>query len=167
MLFDPALMKKSGQVVFHRYRLFSPFCDCMESPSLVQAIKAKAKELGFDRIGITTPDEPTHYDIYQSWIKSAFHGEMEYLSNSRSQICRRNPRELLPECQSIIVLATRYANPNHFSRSLPSIQSQTNQLTTDSSSIEPFPFRKDCCLCLGKRLPSCPKKTDENVHPCY
>jgi len=83
----------------------------MDSLKLVRDIKKKATEFGFDLVGITTPDPPDHYDIYQSWIQAGYQGEMEYLANPRAQICRANPKELLAECQSIIILAARYPNP--------------------------------------------------------
>ena len=83
--------------------------------TLKQDIKYQARRLGFLLTGVTTPDAPSHVSTYQQWLQDGHHGEMHYLATERAQICRANPRLILPNCQSIFVLAIPYSKPNSFS----------------------------------------------------
>jgi epoxyqueuosine reductase len=78
---------------------------------LKEAVKEKARQLGFILAGVTTPDPPPHVSTFERWLAAGRHGTMEYLSTERSRIRRANPREILPECKSILVLATPYNPP--------------------------------------------------------
>jgi epoxyqueuosine reductase len=81
------------------------------SPDLKQAIKDKARQLGFILAGVTTPEPPPHYSTFENWLAQNHHGTMNYLANDRSRLRRADPREILPECKSILVLATPYSSP--------------------------------------------------------
>ena len=72
-------------------------------------IKAKSSELGFILAGVTTPEPPSHYSTFENWLAQGNHGTMDYLATDRSRTRRANPREILPECKSILVLATPYS----------------------------------------------------------
>jgi epoxyqueuosine reductase len=74
-------------------------------------IKAEAERLGFTISGITTPDPPVSFPRYKSWIESGHHAGMDYLATPRASTARANPRTLLSECQSILVLGIPYARP--------------------------------------------------------
>ncbi|MGA2503636.1 MAG: tRNA epoxyqueuosine(34) reductase QueG [Anaerolineales bacterium] len=75
--------------------------------SLTQTIKIEARRLGFSLAAVTTPDPPPHWPTYEHWLLLGRHGSMEYLTDLR----RADPHRVLSECQSILVLATRYPNP--------------------------------------------------------
>jgi epoxyqueuosine reductase len=76
--------------------------------SLAVAVKAEARRLGFSLVGITTPEAPTHLDVYERWLAAGQHAEMAYLSTERALACRRDPCQILPECQSVLVLGLPY-----------------------------------------------------------
>jgi epoxyqueuosine reductase len=76
--------------------------------TLVQALKNEAHRLGFDLVGITTPEPPPHLSVFQRWIAAGLHGEMSYLANERACRRRADPRAILPDCQSILVLGACY-----------------------------------------------------------
>ncbi|HET9915330.1 MAG TPA: hypothetical protein VFQ13_25795, partial [Anaerolineales bacterium] len=76
---------------------------------LKQRIKNKARQLGFILAGVTTPEPPPHYSVFEKWIAQGHHGTMNYLAEERSRIRRADPRAVLPECKSILVLATPYS----------------------------------------------------------
>src|SRR5215207_2946120 len=76
---------------------------------LKDRIKAKSYQLGFVLAGVTTPDPPPHYSTFENWLAEGHHGTMDYLASERSRIRRADPREILPECRSILVLATPYS----------------------------------------------------------
>ena len=78
---------------------------------LKETIKEKARQLGFFLAGVTTPDPPPHYSTFENWLAQDHHGTMGYLATERSRTRRADPREILPECKSILVLATPYGPP--------------------------------------------------------
>jgi epoxyqueuosine reductase len=79
---------------------------------LTQAIKAEAKRLGFQLIGVTSPDPPPHLDVFENWLAHRRHGEMGYLATDRARRRRSDPQEILPDCQSILVLGIRHPAPS-------------------------------------------------------
>jgi epoxyqueuosine reductase len=79
--------------------------------SLNEAIKSQARLLGFQLVGITTPDPPPHFATYERWLEAGRHGEMAYLASERARQRRADPRHILPECRSILVLGIRYPAP--------------------------------------------------------
>jgi epoxyqueuosine reductase len=86
----------------------------MSDPSLFflrQAIEKESRRLGFELFGVTTPEPPQRYKVFENWLAAGRHAEMASLASERSRQQRANPRLLLPECQSILVLGIRYAAP--------------------------------------------------------
>ena len=79
---------------------------------LAQAVKAEALRLGFTLAGITSPQPPPHGQVFLSWLGQGRHGEMEYLASERSRQRRLDPLQVLPECQSILVLGVPYPLPS-------------------------------------------------------
>jgi len=79
---------------------------------LKQAIIEKSRQLGFSLAGVTLPTPPPHYTTFENWLAQDHHGNMGYLANERSCTRRANPLEILPECKSILVLATPYSPPD-------------------------------------------------------
>ena len=78
---------------------------------LEEKIKVKARELGFILAGVTTPEPPPHFSTFEHWLAQGRHGTMDYLATERSRTRRADPRQILPECKSILVLATPYSSP--------------------------------------------------------
>ncbi len=78
---------------------------------LKQIIKDKARQLGFVLAGVTTPEPPPHYPAFERWLAQGHHGAMDYLATARSRARRADPKQILPECKSILVLATPYNPP--------------------------------------------------------
>jgi epoxyqueuosine reductase len=79
--------------------------------SLKQAIKDEARRLGFPLAGVTSPDPPPHLSTFERWLAADRHGVMHYLATERARKRREDPRLILPECKSILVLAAPYADP--------------------------------------------------------
>jgi epoxyqueuosine reductase len=82
------------------------------SKDLKEAIKVKSSQLGFILAGVTTPDPPPHYSTFENWLNQGRHGTMTYLATERSRARRADPRQIMPECKSILVLATPYSPPS-------------------------------------------------------
>ncbi len=77
-------------------------------------IKAKATEFGFDLCGITSAEEAPHADFYRRWISEAKHGEMSWMARDPDR--RTQPRHVLTNARSIIVLGMNYYQPQSRSR---------------------------------------------------
>jgi epoxyqueuosine reductase len=87
----------------------------MLKSNLKQLVKNKAYEMGFVLVGVTTPDPPPHYSTFEQWLAQNHHGTMNYLATEHSRALRADPKQILAECKSILVLATPYspASPKH------------------------------------------------------
>jgi epoxyqueuosine reductase len=73
------------------------------------AIKARARELGFELVGIAPAERPDHSDFYVDWLEREYHGEMAYLARDDAVARRLNPVAALPGARYIIVVAMNYA----------------------------------------------------------
>lgn len=71
-----------------------------------KALKKEAFRLGFDAVGIARVGETPYAAEFLAWLEASYHGEMAYMAR-RAQ-ARLDPRALLPEAQSIVVLARNY-----------------------------------------------------------
>lgn len=84
------------------------------SQELALKIKSEAEKQGFILTGIILPEEPPHISTYENWLDAGRHASMGYLETERARSHRADPRLILPECKSILVLAHPYyphANP--------------------------------------------------------
>lgn len=111
--------------------------------SLTQAVKEKACRLGFALAGVTTPDTPPHWPVYESWLAMGRHGSMDYLENERARALRRDPRLILPGCRSILVLAVRYADPKTAAHS---------ERTAPGGRVAAYAWGRDYHLALPERI---------------
>lgn len=76
--------------------------------TLKAALIEEAHRLGFFLAGVTTPAPPQSFPHFREWVAAGRHAEMGYLAAERSLQRRADPREILPECQSILVLGIPY-----------------------------------------------------------
>ncbi len=72
-------------------------------------VKRLSLEGGFQAVGIApaTAIDAAWRQRFEQWLESGHAGEMDYLH--RDSIQRYDPRRVLAECRSVIVLATSYA----------------------------------------------------------
>jgi epoxyqueuosine reductase len=75
--------------------------------ALAQAVKARALELGFDRVAIGPAGPPPHAAVFERWLDAGHAGTMDYLAETRAE--RVDPARLLPGCRSVIAVALSYA----------------------------------------------------------
>ena len=69
-------------------------------------VKSRAAELGFDDCKITPAREATHARAFDDWIAAGKHGGMAWLERTPER--RTDPRNVLPDCKSVICLALNY-----------------------------------------------------------
>ena len=79
--------------------------------TLTREIKKEAHRMGFSLAGVTSPDPPDHLDFYQNWIENGYQGTMGWMATDRALERRSDPRQILPECKSILVLGADYPAP--------------------------------------------------------
>ena len=78
--------------------------------SFTNKVKTQALNLGFDLVGITSADPPRHGNYYATWIENGMSGEMSYLERHINH--KQNPDKVLPNIQSLVVVAMNYRCPD-------------------------------------------------------
>lgn len=82
--------------------------------SLTDRIRGRALELGFDLVGFA-PAQPSDYEaFYRRWVDRGYAGEMGYLARPDARAKRADPRRILPQARSVIVVGL-----NHCVRDFP------------------------------------------------
>jgi epoxyqueuosine reductase len=80
--------------------------------TLSGAIKQEARALGFDAVGIAridasaSPRQHTRFARLTQWLERGFHGTMAWMGQRPEK--RADPRQILPDCRSIISVAVNY-----------------------------------------------------------
>jgi epoxyqueuosine reductase len=82
------------------------------------AIKARARALGFDDCRVTTAQPPDTGEKFEEWLARQSHGEMAWLE--RNAFKRVDPAQVLAEAKSIVTLAVSY-HSNRFSQAVGGI----------------------------------------------
>jgi len=78
--------------------------------TLTEAVKAKAREIGFDLVAIGPADPPTHGAAFERWLETGYGGTMEYLERGREK--RLDLQKVLPGASSVIAVALNYYQGN-------------------------------------------------------
>jgi epoxyqueuosine reductase len=73
-----------------------------------EAIRQRARELGFDLCRFTTAQPPESAPAFERWLARKNHGEMGYLERNARK--RLDPGRVLSEARSIITLACGYGS---------------------------------------------------------
>jgi len=74
---------------------------------MTQAIKSKAHEIGFQKIGISSPDLPLSYNNYfNKWLYSNKNGTMQWLESRKDK--RKDVNKYFPGVKSVISVAINY-----------------------------------------------------------
>jgi epoxyqueuosine reductase len=71
-------------------------------------IRARARELGFDHVGIAPAGPSAHGDAYARWAEAGYAGEMGYLTRPDAVEKRADPARVVPGARSAIVVAMNY-----------------------------------------------------------
>jgi len=74
--------------------------------ALTQAVKARALEVGFDRVAVGPAGPAEHAARFDAWLDAGYAGGMDYLA--RTRVARGDPERLLPGCRSVVALALAY-----------------------------------------------------------
>ena len=74
--------------------------------TLTDALRAKARQLGFALVGVTPAVSPTGVSRLNEWLERGYGGEMEYLA--ARQAAYEHPRHVLDGVRSIVMLGLPY-----------------------------------------------------------
>ncbi len=74
--------------------------------ALTGAVKARALEVGFDRVAVGPAGPAEHAGRFEAWLDAGYAGGMDYLARTRVE--RQDPGRLLPGCRSVVALALAY-----------------------------------------------------------
>src|SRR5947208_14841577 len=69
-------------------------------------VVALARELGFDLCRFAKAETPEHTAEFRDWLDRGDAGEMNYLLRNSARRC--DPRQILPDVKTVIVLALNY-----------------------------------------------------------
>src|SRR4051812_40884072 len=81
----------------------------LHASAMASAIKARARELGFDQVGIASADPSQFAQYVRQWIADGKHGEMSYLAKRLEE--RIDPQQYFPGAKSVICAAINYHTP--------------------------------------------------------
>lgn len=76
--------------------------------SLIERLKAQAAELGFNRVGVIRAEPSPTLDAYLAWVQANRHGKMGYLAREDRLVRRQDLNIILPNVQSMILVALDY-----------------------------------------------------------
>ncbi len=77
--------------------------------SLEVRLKRQAHDLGFDLAGIAPATPADGFDRLRAWLDQGFAGDMKYMH--RLAEARRHPASILPEVNSVVMVAMNYKPP--------------------------------------------------------
>ena len=77
--------------------------------STEQRVRDLAASFGFDEVRFAVVDPPAGINAYDRFIAENRHGDMAWMERSRPP--RADPRVLLSDARSVIVLGLNYAHP--------------------------------------------------------
>jgi epoxyqueuosine reductase len=85
-------------------------------------VKNRAREIGFDLVGIAPADAYEDLKFSREWVERGFGGEMGYLQNPK----REDLRRILPSAQSVICVGMIYNAPLPYSVEMESRQEEVS-----------------------------------------
>ncbi|HEY1912662.1 MAG TPA: tRNA epoxyqueuosine(34) reductase QueG [Vicinamibacterales bacterium] len=85
----------------------------MASELTASAIKARARELGFEAVGIAPAAAHPELAFYREWLERGFAGEMAYLHRTAER--RADVRHVVPAAQTVIMTGTVYNTDRPYS----------------------------------------------------
>jgi epoxyqueuosine reductase len=74
--------------------------------TLAEAIKTRARELGFIACGVTHPGPTRHAGQLDEWLARGYAGTMRYLHRQAAR--RKDPRQIVPEARAVVVVLDNY-----------------------------------------------------------
>ena len=77
-------------------------------PLSARRVKAQARDLGFNLVGVTPARPAPHLRAYYQWLDAGRHGEMGYMARPDRTARRRDLNAILPGVRSLVVVGLDY-----------------------------------------------------------
>jgi epoxyqueuosine reductase len=77
------------------------------SERIEDRLKARARERGFELVGIARATEADGFARFRDWLARGYAGEMEYLHHHAEP--RRHPESILPDVRSVVMVGMTYS----------------------------------------------------------
>jgi epoxyqueuosine reductase len=74
--------------------------------NLAEKIKAKAREIGFDLVGIASAEPSKYTDYFRQWLAAGKNGSMDWLADRFNE--RTDPAQYFPGARTAICVASNY-----------------------------------------------------------
>lgn len=100
------------------------------------AVKQKAIEIGFSKVGISRAETGLEKERLQQWLAQGYHADMEWMADPR----RQDIKAFIPEVKSVISVALNYYTPHQHDPS------------PDRAKISRYGWGRDYHKVLGKML---------------
>jgi epoxyqueuosine reductase len=78
----------------------------LSTDALSADVKRRARELGFDPVGVAALGPVTSYDVFEQWLSRGYAGDMQYLHRGAEK--RRDTRLPFPGAKSAVVVGLNY-----------------------------------------------------------
>ncbi|MGQ9716881.1 MAG: tRNA epoxyqueuosine(34) reductase QueG [Anaerolineae bacterium] len=76
---------------------------------LVDELRAQARCLGFDLLGVSPPVPPPEaIRAYRAWLAAGYHGDMAYMARPDRVARREDPALILPGVRAVVCVAVNY-----------------------------------------------------------
>ena len=124
----------------------------MSLPQLARQIKQWGAELGFQQVGICTPDIAQHERRLHDWLDQGFQGEMHYMSEHGLK--RSRPSALIAGTERVITARMDYLR-------IPA-KTQVREEDSEQAVVSRYALGRDYHKLLRKRLSQLAKKIQEN-----
>jgi epoxyqueuosine reductase len=111
-----------------------------------EAVRQRAKELGFDICRFTTANPPDHAREFETWIADGRHGAMGYLA--RNAFKRVEPQNVLAGARTIVVVAVSY----WFEGGTSNVEHRTLNVERPVGQIARYAQYSDYHDVMGERL---------------
>jgi epoxyqueuosine reductase len=85
-----------------------------DAPKTLDQLRKRALELGLDAVGAVALPVALRKDYYQQWIASGQHGQMTWMERNNER--RLDPRQIVEEARSVLVLGLNYYQPDPVGR---------------------------------------------------
>jgi epoxyqueuosine reductase len=101
-------------------------------------IRAKARALGFEKVGIARAGRAPRADFLRAWLEEGRHGTMDYMARAPER--REDPERLLAGAKAVVCVAKNYQSPG------------THAADPRTGRISRYAWGEDYHDVLGERL---------------
>ncbi len=128
-------------------------CDTGAMDGIEERLKDRARELGFDLVGIAAAGPADPEGRLAAWLAAGRHGTMDYMARTAEQ--RTDPQLILPGCRSVIVAAMSYRTSKPPSREALAANPDRVWVSRYAWGRDYHRVLKKPLLALGRWLESC------------